>query len=138
MQSGAIPNLCTYIRNSQLYLLLIIQFSFIKHVQNPLSHSDTLQIIQHFSGRRHIANIIHLKISQAGSNCQDLHYKLCYRTIQIGTCVKRVQKCDLKQTVLYNNHSRVRNFLLKYTLRKTFHMSEHEERINKLCCITKH
>jgi len=86
MQSGAISNLCTFIRNSQLYLLLIIQFSFIKHVQNPLSHSDTLQII-HFSGRRHTADIIHLKISQADSNCQGFHYKFCYRTIQIGTCV---------------------------------------------------
>jgi len=91
MQSGAISNLCPYIRNSQSYLLLIIQYPFIKHVQNPLPHSDTLQITQHFSGRRHIADIIHIKISQAGSKCQGFYYNLCYRTIQIGTCVTLVQ-----------------------------------------------
>jgi len=32
----------------------------------------------------------------------------------------------------------VRNFLLKYTLRKTFHMSELQERTNTLCGMKKH
>jgi len=102
MYSGVISNLCPYIRTSQSYLLLIIQFSYIRHTQNPLSHSDTLQSTQHFSGRRHTSDIIHLKISQAGSNRQGFRYKLCYRTIQIGTGVTGVQKmwpqtnCSLK------------------------------------------